>query len=71
MFWFETEVNINEILAPSFSYQEKFILDTHLNSIFVIYYHEDTPSWPGVRRVSPNQDSLHPIENLFFLWNPA
>ena len=44
---------------------KKIILDNHLNSIFVTYNHEDTPSWGGVRRVSPNQDSPHPIENPF------
>ena len=58
-------MNINEILAPFCSYQEKFILDNNLNSIFLIHYHEDTPSWGGVRRVSLSQDSLHPIENPF------
>ena len=32
------KVKINEILAPFCSYQEKFILDNHLNSIFFIHY---------------------------------
>ena len=46
-FWFVTEVSIDEILAPFCSYQEKFILDNHLDSKFVIDYHEDTPSLGG------------------------
>ena len=62
MFWFVTEVNVNETFAPSCSYQEKFILDNHSISIFGIYYHEDTPFWGEVRRVSSNLDSQHPIE---------
>ena len=51
------------------SFQEKFILDNHLNSMFIIYYHKDRPSWGGVHFLSPNQDSQHPMESPFSLCN--